>query len=117
MAAAFGLGDDTLFCQRLYEVTSGVPFFVQQWLHLCQVENKQSPLEVLATIPDPVYQVIERRIQYLSDEERHLAQSAVVAGEHFSPALLCEVCGQALPGLMNFPLRRRDGIDPVFVPY
>jgi transcriptional regulator with AAA-type ATPase domain/tetratricopeptide (TPR) repeat protein len=112
MAACQGLGSDPLFCQKLHQLTEGVPLFVEQWLLECRRRPAGQPArQFLEQRPEPITRTIARRLHHLSADELRLLQAAAVLGDPFSAPVLHRVDGrplaQVLPLLAHLEERHR----------
>lgn len=101
MAAAYDLGSERGFCQQLFQVTEGVPLFVQQFLLSYQAEGHPSPVLALSRTPSRVIQVIQRRLHRLSTEDLQVLRIASVIGEKFSAALVAQIHRQPLASVLE----------------
>ncbi len=92
------LGDyDTEVGEKIYRESGGNPLFVIETIKLLltekliQKEGKKWKLMAMAEkiiIPKKAYELIKRRLERLTDEEREILDVASVIGEEFDTALL-----------------------------
>lgn len=81
--------------RAVHAQTEGNPFFVTEiatWMVL-QGERSGQADEGSFDLPEGVRAVINRRLDLLSDESRHLLRAASVIGRTFDYGLLLEACG------------------------
>lgn len=82
--------------ERLYTVTEGIPFFVVETARaLAHVPERRLLVQTGGTdafsLPERVRQVVESRLDLLSEQERSLLQVAAVVGRTFTVDLLRRV--------------------------
>ena len=91
------------FRSSLYKETGGNPLFVLEVLRLLRDEGiiferggiwRERREITSEDIPDRVYDVVVRRIERLSEDQRELLQLAAVAGERFSSTMLSSIAGE-----------------------
>ena len=119
MAATYDLGSERQFCQQLFQVTEGVPLFVQQFLLSCQSEGDLSPDLALSRTPTRITQVIQRRLHRLCAEDLQVLRIASVIGEKFSAALVAQIHHQPLDLVLEALARLEEEhllIQPVALP-
>lgn len=102
MVQTAGLGDDEVFCQRLHQLTEGVPLFIEQWLLECQNPvDGRPPIQQLAQRPEHITQTIARRLSHLSVDQLHLARIAAVIGHRFTGTWLQAVDGRPFEQILS----------------
>ncbi len=88
------------FRSSLFEETGGNPFFLIEVLKLLRDEGvllerrgiwREKREITRADLPDRVYDVVVRRIERLTDDQRELLQIAAVAGERFTSGALVHI--------------------------
>ena len=97
------LGDfDNSLASKIYKESGGNPLFVIEIIKLLisekiiYIEGKKWKLRVKAdkiAIPKKAYEIIKRRLERLTDEEREILDVASVIGEEFDTLLLAHTTG------------------------
>src|SRR5207248_8442094 len=86
--------------QALRSETGGNPFFVSEFLRLLQSEGRLDNLDGQAiqglAVPDSIRQMIQRRVDQLSEACRELLMVAGVIGRGFGLPLLARAAGGAV---------------------
>lgn len=92
---------DPEFKRRIFEHSGGNPLFAVETLRMLVSEGRlvqNDGIWVMAgdgdlSIPRTIQEVILRRLDKLSNEERHIIECASVIGETFDPSLIAETIG------------------------
>jgi hypothetical protein len=92
------------FIRRLYEHTSGNPFFVEEIMRSLQSPRLGAPAGELAigdavTLPDGIHDVIQDRIRRLDGPTREALAVAAVLGQGINLEVLEDTAGDAEAGL------------------
>jgi tetratricopeptide (TPR) repeat protein len=93
---------ETPLVDELWRVTEGNPFFLDEMVRLLRAEGRLHADRIggaVTTLPDEVREVIRRRLQPLSEDDRRLLTIAAVLGREFDLAplqLACELAADRL---------------------
>lgn len=76
---------------RIHQVTQGNPFFIHEMIPLLAGMTPPFDSPAPHTVPESIYEAVDRRLAVLSDRCRHLLGIATVVGGEFTHALLARV--------------------------